>query len=316
MARVFTGGGWWGALIPIVILGAVFVAILRATSEPESSPTPAAVMTFTPTFERLPVVSGGHYELWFERSEGGGSRLAAFTVLPGGALFTLSSEPVQSFPVVESPLPGSTLFLTVEPGSGLAEKRSNRVLLRGTLSGTDVALEPVLPSLKGKHVATLLSPTDAAAPDTTGLWFVRPAGGQGKTAAGLQLPALDNGWAYGGFVSTSGGTVLPTGLFSDPKKADGGAPFSGGKKGLAFPGEDFVKNAPEGVKFPLNLADGRSQITVSLEPDFAKDSPEPFLSVLNVRIPYQQKPNEAFTLSAVPSDAFPKGTGKFEQQTP
>lgn len=316
MTRVFTSGGWWGVLVPIVILGAVFVAVLRAISEPEFSPTPSAVTTFTPTFERLPVVNGGHYELWFERAEGGGSRLAAFTVLPGGALLTLSGEPVQSFPVVESPPPGSTLFLTVEPGATLAEKRSNRVLLRSTLSGPEVTWEPVLPSLKGKHVATLLSPTDATAPDTTGLWFVRPAGGQGKTAAGLQLPALNNGWAYGGFVTTSGGTTLSMGLFPDPKKADASTPFSGGKKGLAFPGEDFVQHAPEGVKFPLNLADGRSQITISLEPDFAKDSSEPFLSVLRIRIPYQQKPNEAFVLSVVSLDTFPKGTGTFEQQAP
>ncbi len=303
-------------LIPFLILGAVFVAVLRATSEPEDTPTPEAITTFTPTFEHLPPVPGGHYEIWFERPDGGGSRLAAFTVLTGGALFTLSGEPAQRFPVVESPLPGSTLFLTVEPGATLAEKRGTRVLLRGALSGTDVALEPALPSLKGKHGAALLSPTDATAPDTTGLWFVRPTGGKEKTAAGLQLPALGTGWAYGGFVTTSGGTVLPTGIFTDPKKADTRAAFSGGKKGLAFPGEDFIRNAPEGVKFSLNLADGRSQVTVSLEPDFAKESAEPFLPLLTVRIPYQQKPNELFTLSAVSADTFPKGTGTFEQQAP
>lgn len=316
MARVFTGGGWWGALIPFAILGAILIAVLRATSVPETSPTPVAATVFVPAFERLPPVSGGHYELWFEQADSGAGRLATFTVLPGGALFTLNGEPVQEFPIAELPPPRSTLFLTVEPGSAPAEKRSGRVLLRGTLSELKATFEPVLPSTNGKHVAALLSLTDTAAPDTTGLWFVRPAGGQGKTGAGLQLSALQGGWAYGGFVTTSAGTVLPMGLFPDPKKADGAAPFSGTRKGLGFPGEDFVRKPPEGVKFPLNLADGRTAVTVSLEPDFAKNSSEPFLPLLTLRIPYQQKPNEIFTLEPVSKDTFPGGTGTFEQRNP
>ncbi|MDP3685335.1 MAG: hypothetical protein Q8R32_00720, partial [bacterium] len=296
MARVFTGGGWWGALIPLAILGAVLIAVIRSTSGPEPTPTPGSATIFAPAFERLPSVSGGHYELWFERAEGGAERIAAFTALPGGALFLLTGEPVQDFPIAELPPPGSHLLLTVEPGATPVEKRSGRTLLRGALQGLEVAFEPVLPSTNGKHVAALLTPTDAAAPDTTGLWFVRPAGGKGKTSAGLQMPSLDNGWAYGGFVTTSAGTILPMGVFTDPKKPDGRAAFSGGTKGLLFPGEDFVRNPPEGVKLFLNLADGRATVTVSLEPDFAPDASEPFLPLLRLRIPYQQKPNETFTL--------------------
>ncbi|TSC72719.1 MAG: hypothetical protein G01um101438_436 [Parcubacteria group bacterium Gr01-1014_38] len=321
MARIFTGGGWWGALIPFAILGAVLIAVLRSTSGPEPSPTPVAATVFVPVFERLPPVSGGHYELWFEHPDGGAGRVAAFTVLPRGALFTLTGEPVQDFLVTELPPLGSTLLLTVEPGETPVEKRSARVLLRGALQGLEVTFEPVLPDVGGKHVAMLVAPTDAKAPDTTGVWFVRPAGGTDRTSAGLQLKALGEGWAYGGFLTTSAGTVLYMGLFPDPKKADGSVSFSGSKKGLPFPGEDFVRNPPEGVKFPLNLADGRTTVTVSLEPDFSKaivaaeGSFEPFLPLLTLRIPYQQKPGEAFTLSPVSPDTFPGGTGKFEQRT-
>lgn len=314
MARVFTSGGWWGALIPLAILGALLIAVLRSTSGPEPTPTPGSATIFVPAFERLPPVVGGHYELWVERPEGGAERIAAFTALRGGALFTLTGEPVQDFPVAELPPPGSQLLLTVEPGATSIEKRSERVLLRGALQGLDVTFEPVLPNASGKHVAALVSPTDASAPETTGLWFVRPGGGKEKTSPGLQLSALSNGWAYGGFVTTSAGTILPIGNFTDPKKADTRATFSGSAKGLPFPGEDFVRNPPDGVKFPLNLADGRTTVTVSLEPDFAQDASEPFLPLLQLRIPYQQKPNEIFTLEPVSKDTFPKGSGKFEQR--
>ncbi len=322
-------GGILSLVIPLAILGAVFFFVTREKPAARPSPTPASVIAFSPAFERLPPVPGGHYELWVERTQGGGERIGAFTVLPGGSLLGLTGDPVQTFPVQELPPSGSLLLLTVEPGTETRAERSGRVLLRGALQTTEVTLVPVVPELDGNHVAVLLAPTDPAAPDTAGLWFARPkAKTGGKTAPGLGLPApgspaamqaglaaASGGWAYGGFVTTAGGTVLPMGAFTDPAAPDSAKPFSGPRPGLKLPGEDFLRNAPEGVSFPLNLADGRTSVTVSLLPDFALEAAEPYLPLLRVRIPYRQATNTPFRLPAEKADeAFPRGRGTFEQQ--
>lgn len=325
MMRVFPSGGGMprsfrggvvGILVPVILLGVLFAAVVRQGGEEAPTARPGAATIFVPSFERLPPVPSGHYELWSEHADGGGERLAAFTVSVGGALLDLAGEPVQEFPVSELPPSGSTIVLTVEAGADVAETRSGRVLLRGTLSTTDVMLVPALPSLEGRHAAILLAPTDPAAPDITGVWFAKSAKAKGRSGPGLALAPLRGGWAYGGLVETAAGTMLPTGLFADPIARDASAPFSGKGNGLPVPGEDFVRNPPEGVRFPLNLADGRTKVTVSLFPDFAVDATEPFLPLLATRIPYQQKTGEPFLLEAVSADAFPQGKGMFERRNP
>lgn len=315
MPKSFRGGAL-GVIVPLVVLGVLLAVVIRQVPKPAPQPSSAPTTVFVPSFERLLPAPGGHFELWTEHPDGSGERLAAFTTSVGGALLSIQGEPVQAFPVSELPDTGSTILLTVETGSDVAASRSGRVLLQGVLSTTDVTLEPVLPSLEGQHVAILASPTAPSAPDTAGIWFAKPTKVKGQPASGLTLPPLRGGWAYGGWVTTAVGTTLPTGLFTDPGKADQSAPFSGTSKGFQFPGEDFVRNPPEGVQFPLPLADGRTRVTVSLEPDFAPTSAEPFLPLLEARIPYQQKTGEPFVLEAVSAAMFPKGRGHFERRGP
>lgn len=308
-------GGLAGLVVPLVVLAIIFVLVLREKPEEPRSPPAPAVTVFVPSFERLPPVPEGHYEIWTERVEGGGERLGAFVVLPGGALTSLTGEPLQEFPVAELPSAGTTILLTVEPGKEPAEERSRRVVLRGALSEASVTFESALELPEGAQRAILLAPTAKDVPDTAGLWFAKTTGTKGKPASGLNLPVRDDGWAYGGFVTTAGGTTLRTGLFTDPAKPDAGAPFSGQKRGLALPGEDFLARAPEGTTFPLNLADGRSTVAVSLLPDFAPDAAEPYLPLLTTRVAYQQKTNTPFRLEPVAAEEFPKGSGAFERRT-
>lgn len=314
MARIFTRGGWWAVVVPVGILGVLFVAVLRAPSEQAPSLEASPATVFVPSFERLPPVPLGHYELWVQQPDGGSHRLGAFTVLPGGSLVSLSGEPLGDIAVAELPPVDSLLLLTVVSGSELSIERPDRVLLRGTLAATEVRFEAAVPAATGTHRAMLLAPTDAKAPDTSGVWFAAPSTVRGKPRAGLALSAPPPGWAYGGFVTTAAGTVLPTGAFVHPAARDQSAAFSGTANALAFPGEDFVRHAPEHVTFPLNLADGRTTLSVSLLPDFAPESAAPFVSLLTARIPYQQKTGEGFPLEAVSPETFPGGTGVFEQR--
>lgn len=315
MVRVVSRGGWWSIVFPLAILGALFAAVLWSAPDTPPPPTGAAAQAvLRPAFERLPPVPGGHYELWVERPEGGNERLASFTVLPGGQLLTLNGEPIDHFPVNEVPPEGSTLLLLVEAGGEPAIEPSRRVLLRGVQSQADVTFEFAHAQATGEQQALLVAPTDPATPDTSGIWFSKPRGTAGRAQPGLTLPATAPGWAYGGFVTTAGGTVLPTGTFTDTRTPDTTAPFSGARKGFTVPGEDFVRRAPEGTRFPLNLADGRTVVTVSLLPDFVREPAEPYVPLLSLRIPFQQKPSQPFRLEPVAADTLPGGKGKFEQR--
>ncbi len=299
----------WGVLVPLAVLGLLFVAVDRGGDEVRA-PSQSSPTVFVPTFERLPPVPDGHYELWVARPDGGEERIAAFSVLPGGTISALNGEGAREFLVRELPPPGSVLLLTVEEGRDPLTSRSDRLLLRGALSAADVTFEPVLPRLEGSHVAQLRMSSGAASSKRSGLWF------SGERGQGLQLPPLSGGWAYGGFVTLSQGTRLATGLFHDPGRPDMATPHTKSNKGvlLPFPGEDFVHDPPEGVTFPLNLADGRTTVSVALQPDFSSGGAEPFLPLLEGRIPYRLEPREPFPLEAVRPETFPKGTGTFAQK--
>lgn len=307
-------GGAWGAFVPLVALGVILWAVLRSASTPSSSPSPLPVTTLTPSFARLPPVPGGHYELWATRPEGGEDHLAAFTVLSSGALLSLGGEPADVFSIREPPPVGSTMILTVEFGNELAITRSERVLLHGALTTTGATLAPDIPDLTGTHTALLVSPTDSKAPDTSGVWFANTGAVRGKPTPGLALSAPAAGWLYGGFVVTASGTTLPTGAFRDLGAADLGSPFGGKGKGLRVPGEDFVTDPPDGATFPLNLADGRTVVAISLLPDFNADARAPFLPLLTARIPYRQQPSAPFPLTPVAAEELPQGVVKISQQ--
>lgn len=315
MPRIFTADGWWAVALPIAILAVLFIGVRWTPSAPEEATLTPPAAVLVPRFQRLPPVPRGHYELWVQRPDGAEERLAALAVGAGGALFSLTGDALQTLPVSELPVPNSTLLVTVEEGSVPAPARSPRILLKGRLQETDVSFEPVLPNVPEGNGALLLAPSDARAPDTAGVWFSRAAA-PGKRSPALKLPIAPEGWTYGGFVTTATGADLRTGAFQDPANPDTAAPFSGTGRTIPLPGEDFVRNAPEGVKFPVHLADGRSTLTVSLLPDFAGEAETPFLPLLRVRIPYQQKTGVVFRLSAVPLEELPAGSGHFEHAVP
>lgn len=107
--------------------------------------------------------------------------------------------------------------------------------------------------------------------------------------AGLDLPALSDGWVYEGWAVING-TPISTGTFTDPAMADANAassPYKGDLgNGPSYPGEDYLQNAPDGFDFPTDLR-GKT-IVISVEP-----SPD------NSTAPFTLKP----LLQTVASDA-------------
>ena len=104
----------------------------------------------------------------------------------------------------------------------------------------------------------------------SGVWWLDPSTGPGPA---LNLPTLPTGWNYEGW-AVIGGTPVSTGTFTSASGVDDSDTFSGTTGGPAFPGEDFLNNAPSGITFPTDLAGATIVISVEPNPD---NSTTPFL---------------------------------------
>jgi hypothetical protein len=183
-----------------------------------------------------------------------------------------------SFEIDAVQLEKSTAFiLTIEPSPDSDSNPSKIHILAGDFSGTSAtltidhgaALGNDFTAATGTYI--LATPTDGMNNnEKSGVWFLDPATGPGP---GLDLPTLPDGWKYEGW-AVIGGTPVSTGTFTSASGADETALFSGAISGPAYPGEDFVENAPAGLSFPTDLAGTTVVISIEPSPD---NSAAPFL---------------------------------------
>ncbi len=110
--------------------------------------------------------------------------------------------------------------------------------------------------------------TESTDDENSGVWFLSKPGPE----ASLEIPELPEGWLYEGWAVVDG-TPISTGTFSSAEGADNFGDFSGDLDAPAYPGEDFIVNAPDGFDFPLDLTG--ATIVISVEPD-TDNSPAPF----------------------------------------
>jgi hypothetical protein len=232
--------------------------------------------TITYDVSALAPLDEGNYEGWAITD---GEKISTGTMSPGSDVQTTADVPAGEI---------DKIAVTIEPEPDESEKPSGVVVLVGAVDGHSVDLEfPVdLGDAGGSYI--LATPTNGGeSQETSGIWFLDPAG----PAATLDLPTLPDGWVYEGWAVTQG-TPLTSGRFSDPSGADDFDGFSGEMDGPPFPGEDYLQNAPSGVDFPPELADGGSKVVVSVEPDI--DGTDPTGGA-----PFSIKP----LVGAVPADA-------------
>jgi len=197
-------------------------------------------------------------------------------------VFTVSSSgelSKTSFNLPSKNIDNATAFvLTIEPANDSDPAPSKVHILGGDISGAQAtlsvghmaALGCDFSSSTGKYI--LATPTNGAENDEySGVWFLDPS--SGTPGVGLNLPQLPEGWQYEGW-AVIGGKPVTTGKFTSFDMADLCAPYSGELAGPPFPGEDFLKNAPDGLTFPTDLKG--ATIVVSVEP-MPDNSEKPFL---------------------------------------
>ena len=157
----------------------------------------------------------------------------------------------------------STVFvLTIEPRVGDDPGPADTHVLAGSFSDGAAALTVDHPAALGTDFASasggflLETPTTSSIADDydQGVWFIDPSG----PGAGLDLPALPEGWVYEGWVVTESGP-LSTGRFlaTDTADDDGAGPTAGPDSSPPFPGQDFIS--------PAVVVTGRP-VVISVEP--------------------------------------------------
>ena len=170
----------------------------------------------------------------------------------------------------------TTFVLTIEPLPDNDPAPSAVHLVAGDFDGNSAsldvghsaALNNDFESSTGNFI--LATPTDADdSNEYSGIWFLDNS--SGAVVAGLDLPELPEGWIYEGWAIIDGSPVT-TGKFSSTNGADNAASYSGPNPGPAYPGEDFLLNAPAGFTFPTNL----TTAVISIEP-VPDNSTAPFL---------------------------------------
>ncbi|WP_406684471.1 anti-sigma factor [Seonamhaeicola sp. MEBiC1930] len=177
----------------------------------------------------------------------------------------------QTFNVDKSDLNNATTFvLSIEPAIDPDPSPAATKILAGDFSGDEANVSSNgivgdFSTSSGKYI--LATPTDADdTNEASGVWFLDNS--SGSAVAGLDLPTLPDGWKYEGWVVFDG-TPITTGTFTAIDAADDNAATSIFKgdagNGPAYPGEDYLQNAPVGLTFPTDLK-GKT-IVVSVEPD-------------------------------------------------
>ncbi|WP_406659654.1 anti-sigma factor [Methanolobus sp. ZRKC3] len=232
-------------LLFCVVLASLFVA---GCAEPEE----ALVSVVELDFDGLDPLEEGVYEGWVITGE---EKLSVGTFNAGDEI---------SFDVGQDLSSADLVVITIEPENDADADPSGIVILAGELEGGMAELEFPLDLSEATGTYILATPTNGADTDeASGIWFLQlPL----PPTPGLDLPELPDGWVYEGWVVNQGQPIT-SGRFTAVDEVDFFDDYSSVEPGPPFPGEDYLVNAPEGVVFPIDLADGESLAVISIEPD-------------------------------------------------
>ena len=262
-------------------------------AERTAPPAPATQETLTLGFTGLkPLAHGYHYEGWAIIDgpfiDASPVSTGKFNVNGDGVLADLNGNVIASGEFNTGIDLSTTtdlsdlvvVALTIEPPGDMDSMPSGVKYLAGDVSRQSTAASDLSVShsaalgddfsgVSGTYI--LATPTDGAdTNETSGIWYIDLS--SGSPMPGLQLPTLPPTFEYEGWVIIDG-TPVSTGKFSDVAAADSGNPYSGPQPGKPFPGEDFLRNGPAGMTFPIDLRGKAAAISIEPVPD---DSPAPF----------------------------------------
>ncbi|MFH1236425.1 MAG: hypothetical protein V1685_05850 [Parcubacteria group bacterium] len=271
--------------------------------------------TLTLELKDIESLDSGHYVAWV--SDGITSwKAGSFRLRDDGVFVDLDGNVVSHNEFVFAVDRGrilSRIFVTIEANDDQDDSPSETEIVTGSLErgGAQLSFSAVdLVESRGSYI--LLTPTDDPNKDfeRSGLWFFTPVN---PFRTSLVLNDAPRGWMYEGWVIRTGETIS-LGRFRSIVGRDSFHGFSGDAEGPAFPGEDLLRNAPEGFPggFPINLADGSSEVFITLEPDYSGIDPtgdKPFhIRALSDEIPEGLADRIPEIFHGFSRASFPSGT--------
>lgn len=299
-----------------LLLCALFLSLFLTACDSGSSDDPEDVLrTLRLDLRGLePLTNGFHYEGWVLSSGAVNVSMGKFNVDAAGNLVDLNGNPIANndFETNIDLSVSPSMFITIEPAGDTDQTPSVSRLLGGDFNnGTaELTVEHRRALGVSLFLATgtfiLSTPTNGldSTDEDSGVWFInRTAGPRGR---GLTVPNLPSGWTYEGWTVIDGIPVT-TGTFKRVSGADDTAPYSGPMEGFAFPGEDFLVNAPAGLSFPTFLSGATVVVTVEPSPD---PDPAAFtLKLLSGAVPGNATNEVTYNLENK-ANTFPSGTAR------
>lgn len=174
---------------------------------------------------------------------------------------------------------------------------------QGVITISDIVTD--LNSVGGIYTLATVTDGNTDQNEFSGIWFADSLTRADGALAGLNLQDAGDKWSYYAWIEKDG-NYLQIGGFS---KAGGADDFSGYSStiapGLAFPGEDFLENAPAGFTFPMDLRG--ATVKIIAQPEYLTE-PTPFITLLEAVIPTDAVSGQPYNLNPVFEDNAPKGT--------
>lgn len=269
--------------------------------------------------QNLPLLPEGHYyALWVTNTVNQARLLLQFRNNANGGLNNLNgdtlnlSDPIFRFSNAEL---GSfrQFLLTIEQEQ--VTQPTGSTLLEAAYNGRNDTLlaTPFTQTYSALQNATfmLVAPTDLTGINQrSGLWFLQRTDERTQSVPlslnldpGVILSLPPRGWVYNGWVRNdlSDELWLETGRFTAVNRPDQQAfYYDDTVTAYPYPGEDFLRNAPQNVFFPLNIpSTGEREVVISLEPENVSTQ-GPFFALYRKVIPKGTPPLTNQTLPFTP----------------
>jgi hypothetical protein len=297
----------------------VLAALLVSCGDDKDSPAGTeALSKVTLSFNNLePLGATLNYQAWAVQYYNGyyyGYPLGIFDINASGQMVSVSGDSVLSgeFTVDLNADDIYAIGVSVEASSTVVTTSSYSHILGGNVSSGQASLtvsnsfglSMSLDNISGRYI--LATPTDSVTTnEKSGIWFLD--GSTGISFNGLSLPTLGSGWKYEAWVKI-GTEWVSTGKFTSVSAADEDNLYGGSYSAPAFPGQDFLSNAPTGMTFPADLTGSEVMVTVELMDSYDVDEDAPFyLKVLSGTVPAGAADHTTYYLNSVTS-GLPTGS--------
>jgi hypothetical protein len=274
-----------GIIIVVTIIISALILIVSKFYLDGKNQTIAPSPSMTLQSDNFPTIQLGHYAIWGRKDDNSVVFIKRFNSidnqlknLDGSDLTELYLEGLDDI---------QSIFVTIESEGDRDETPNDFVLMDSEIVQNRAELIFDLDIPESENYFILATPTDGNSTinEMSGLWFKDEV----DELPGLKLPNSPQKFKYEArIINPVVERALYLGRFDNVKEEDNSKIYSLSSEGFKFPGEDLLRNLPEPLEAPLNLANGNYQIIVSLEPDsdgIDNTGEDVFLRLLSLEIP-------------------------------